>query len=282
MELQQGNSGCKLFLLSKDGRSFVRKFSAHSTYGARLITQAAKQQAYSEISNLPFYVPAVYMINQKYFDMEHFVSRSAMAYLLEDGKNAADKIFECIAKFISHSIAKSNYEVLDLERIAIKIESVYKGLAYAGITAPFSQEELIRYVNDHKQIMIPAGNCHGDLTLSNILIGEKNKIAFIDFLDTFYETPLQDMVKIRQDTQYAWWSILPNSFTVSEKTKNAILMQHLDKRFDVEFMRYSFYKNTYTLFQTISILRILPYVTDHLQRKILVYNALRDLRAKWT
>lgn len=52
-------------------------------------------------------------------------------------------------------------------------------------------------------IELPVGRCHGDLTFSNILfLGQK--IVLIDFLDNFIETPLQDIVKLRQDTKHFW------------------------------------------------------------------------------
>ena len=56
-----------------------------------------------------------------------------------------------------------------------------------------------------KKIKLPINICHGDLTLCNILIKNKEKNIFlIDFLDSFLESPIVDMVKIRQDTKYKW------------------------------------------------------------------------------
>ena len=50
-------------------------------------------------------------------------------------------------------------------------------------------------------MLIPVGTCHGDLTFSNILFNGNN-YYLIDFLDSFIESPLLDIVKLRQDT--AW------------------------------------------------------------------------------
>ena len=41
--------------------------------------------------------------------------------------------------------------------------------------------------------------------MTNTLIDlESRKIAVIDFLDTFCDSPLQDLAKLRQDTAYGW------------------------------------------------------------------------------
>ena len=45
------------------------------------------------------------------------------------------------------------------------------------------------------EIEIPMGKCHGDLTFSNILFNGNN-YYLIDFLDSFIESPLLDLVKI--------------------------------------------------------------------------------------
>lgn len=55
-------------------------------------------------------------------------------------------------------------------------------------------------------LRIPLGMCHGDLTLSNILVQESthDRIVLIDFLDSFVESPLADMAKLNQDLSHAW------------------------------------------------------------------------------
>ena len=56
-----------------------------------------------------------------------------------------------------------------------------------------------------RAISIPIGFCHGDLTFSNIMFAlDDNQVGLIDFLDSFIETPLIDLVKLRQDTHFHW------------------------------------------------------------------------------
>lgn len=70
-------------------------------------------------------------------------------------------------------------------------------------------------------IYLPIGACHGDFTLSNVLVltplsgdglplspraqtKDTFRIALIDFLDSFVESPLADMAKLCQDLKYGW------------------------------------------------------------------------------
>lgn len=70
---------------------------------------------------------------------------------------------------------------------------------------------------------IPLGKCHGDLTLSNLLVQERfardsePTIVVIDFLDSFIESPLADLAKMAQDLLYGWTLRL----TMIEQTRTA-------------------------------------------------------------
>ncbi len=55
--------------------------------------------------------------------------------------------------------------------------------------------------------MMPVGICHGDLTFSNMLFNGNN-YYLIDFLDSFVESPLLDIVKLRQDSAYLWSQLM--------------------------------------------------------------------------
>ena len=84
-----------------------------------------------------------------------------------------------------------------------------------------------------REIILPIGICHGDLTLSNILCGQ-NQLIFIDWLDSFIDTPLIDIAKLRQDTRF-YWSLLLYTQPYN-KCRIISILEHLDqqivKRFD--------------------------------------------------
>lgn len=103
-------------------------------------------------------------------------------------------------------------------------------------------------------MIVPLKYCHGDLTLSNILY-ESDEIYFIDFLDNFANTILQDMSKIRQDTQFKLIMEM-NNIKNANMTKN---LNILDSAFNELFSEYPFYNKYYNYFQFLSLMRILPY-----------------------
>jgi len=98
-----------------------------------------------------------------------------------------------------------------------------------------------------EKIIVPIGECHGDLTFCNIISGDKT--YFIDFLPCYVESPLCDMVKLRQDTLHGWSS--------------QFIQTRDEKKWDLEldkiFSKYDFYNKYYWLFSFINLLRIVPY-----------------------
>lgn len=115
--------------------------------------------------------------------------------------------------------------------------------------------ENMEYISNQK---IPIGICHGDLTFSNILVdNNRMQLYLIDFLDSFIESPLLDIVKIRQDTKYLWTLNLYNHNY--DRNKTIIILNYLDKMIDKYFQKYDFYVNCYKYFQIINLLRVLQY-----------------------
>ena len=122
-------------------------------------------------------------------------------------------------------------------------------------------------------IKIPIGKCHGDLTFSNILFATDN-IYFIDYLDSFIETPIQDIVKLRQDTKY-FWSVMMyhNSYDI---VRLNMIFKYIDTQIDNYFKNVDSYNDIYDTLHLMNILRILPYVKEE-KIKNFVINILMSL-----
>ena len=109
-----------------------------------------------------------------------------------------------------------------------------------------------------KEVSVPVGFSHGDLTLSNILIsGESRKAYVIDFLDTFVNSPLQDIVKFRQDTKHKWITFLEES--KGDMGRILVTLDYIDKHFVANFETQAFWPAV-ALFDAFSLLRLLPYI----------------------
>ena len=112
---------------------------------------------------------------------------------------------------------------------------------------------------------LPVGRCHGDLTFSNILFSKSN-FYLIDFLDSFIETPLMDIVKLRQDSAYGWSKLMfAGTF---DQTRLQIVSKRIDDGLQNRFSKYDWYKKYYQCFQLMNFLRILQYAKEE---KVIVY-----------
>jgi hypothetical protein len=122
------------------------------------------------------------------------------------------------------------------------------------------------------------GLCHGDLTLSNILFKGRT-LYLLDFLDCYVESPLQDIAKIRQDTNFLWSLQLYQAEFNQPRVQ--IALQYLDQKIDASFQPYEWYRSHYELFQFINLMRVLPYCSES-KTAALVTRALDSMLEKFT
>lgn len=111
-------------------------------------------------------------------------------------------------------------------------------------------------------------SCHGDLTLSNILFSN-TKYYLIDYLDSYIESPVMDIIKLRQDTLHKW--VLLMTTDGYDKMYINIVLDYLDKRIQEAFSNCDWYKY-YNIFAAINMFRILPYsLKDGITSKKVTY-----------
>jgi hypothetical protein len=107
---------------------------------------------------------------------------------------------------------------------------------------------------------LPKGTCHGDFTFSNLLFGD-SKIYLLDFLDSFIESPLIDIVKIRQDTCFYWSILLETEMPSYKKNKLIQTFNFLDR--DIALFCNNLGLNQwYNYLQAFNFLRIIPYLNN--------------------
>jgi hypothetical protein len=125
------------------------------------------------------------------------------------------------------------------------------------------------------ELLMPLGPCHGDLTLSNLILDPASGITLIDFLDTFFETPLQDVAKLKQDFVYGW-SFRKDPPALAIKAE--ILCHHHFPQAIVQIER--MYPNQVRLLTMMTLARIAPYVTDSVTQRWLVRSLSNCLEVK--
>jgi tRNA A-37 threonylcarbamoyl transferase component Bud32 len=178
--------------------------------------------------------------------------------------------FNIITSFIDENIKNSkmiNFTRNFEEKIISKYSEIIKNKVNLNRKDDINKyyKYLIKFINDN-DIILPSGVSHGDLTLSNILF-DLNNIYFIDFLDNFINTPFQDIIKLRQDTQFLW-SYKLNKALIDCKLNDSDLitlkknLQILDKLIHGYYKNDDFYAKYYNFYQIFNFFRILPYSKD--------------------
>jgi hypothetical protein len=273
----EGNSGCEIRVFNKAEQAFVRKKSAGPGYDQRLLAQAEKQKKFKKyLTSLEnICVPDVVEVGDDSFVMSFFHGDDAITFLDNCSIQQLDSLVGTLTRFIEYEVNTSSESLFDKDIFLDKFLMVEKKINHSELDF----DKIRAYFESLPVKPIPAGTCHGDLTFSNILFSKSDKICLIDFLDTFYETPLQDMVKIRQDTVYNWTKLMCSQN--HDDTRYGMVMSYLDSNLHTFFKQYDFYDVYYKPFQIMNHLRILPYAKNQIVKNH-VTTKLKEMVGAWT
>lgn len=235
-----GFSGAKLEIISN---GVLRKSG-----GERLVKQAKKQQLYE--NNGIIKAPKVLEIGPDYFDMQYIRNIGVMGFLNRASKKHLDILLCHILAFFITNYSQIPYTEFKNE-IAAKCSSL-------GVDLPIPNS-----------IRLPSGYNHGDLTLGNILYSSKlTTFYLVDFLDSYIDSPVLDLVKFRQDTHLKWCLFIYNDMN---NLRAKIALDYLDKKllemYDIPH---------YNLLQKINLYRIIPYCRTKLEKDY-VFSLISEL-----
>jgi hypothetical protein len=256
-----GHSGCKFIFNEEDGT--VIKSTEDSKYPPdRFERQIEKQQQFYQdhLGDGPVKTPFVFGL----FDCHHHCSAvMELVYGLdpiEFLQIASDieclRFFKKIAGIVNEYLSDSEYKEIDFNIVAKKYFSVCNKLPMDQVQ--WLDIHWLEFAKERSPIVLPVGPCHGDLTLSNMILDESH-IVLLDFMETFLDTPLQDIVKLRQDTKHGWTVFrYPGHIKNMEKLKSRLFA--LDQYLILEWPRMHDWQ--YDLFQFLNLARILPYAKE--------------------
>tara|TARA_A100001015_G_scaffold191247_1_gene213077 strand:- start:1324 stop:2100 length:777 start_codon:yes stop_codon:yes gene_type:complete len=236
----QGRSKSKL-TINIDNKTIEK---TNRNYSERLNVQALKQNNFD--SNL-FKVPKIHSFAKHGFVMEYIDGKNFVEFF--ENSNVQE-IYNAYKIFNQYFSSFSTEDQLINNQLIKKLNLLNKKSKYKKII-----KNILKIV-ENNNISVPIGTCHGDLTFSNMVF-KNEKIYLVDFLDSFIDSKIIDLIKIRQDTAF-FWSLEVNKIS-SRKTE--MVLKKLDE------ILYKKHKNTinsleYKVLEIVNYLRIEPYLSD--------------------
>lgn len=267
MEIEvKGHSGCSIDIIRQKKNLIIEKATRDPKYVERLYQQALKQKKASETNFQFICIPEILNITKSdtemVIQMEYVYSKNFVDYFENAGFEQVNYFVKAIDIFLKSEIERSEMQDLQSSIVLEKFADVKKKTLDNSFTEGREDVKDILERSENQfnllptTISMPVGICHGDLTLSNILFNGNNYFL-IDFLDSFIESPLLDMVKIRQDTAHHWSPLM--YVGEYDKTRFNIIASKIDAELDAFFLQYEWYQKYYDTFQLMNLLRVLQY-----------------------
>lgn len=259
--LLKGYSGCKILLVDAPEKSFIRKISSDRAYNERLLKQCRKQSMCG-FGKTPRVFGSGYVDGLFFFDMQYVRGATLAEYLLQVPatylKATVEKIYSAAAH--GYCVGGNNGICAEIQTsIRGKIESLRRlQSAYANLT------EVLEYLDSLSWSGIRVGDCHGDMTLENIIVDSAGEFYMIDFLDSFAESPVVDIAKILQDI-FLRWSYRYRTLSVYEDIR---LSDACDVFLGLLGRDVSLKKTAFDIL-LVNLLRIYPYIKDEKTRVFL-------------
>jgi len=247
-----GHSGCRVEILA----GMVLKQATTASSAGRLQVQREKQQHFKTAIN-QIRVPKVLYYNAMSFAMEYLNMLDCIEFFEVAAPKTIESRVNLLVQLILEELKAAKLREVNSNLFLEKLDTIQKRVP-EGIW----QEYYAYHVSKireclSRRLVIPLGQCHGDLTFSNIMFSlEAAEIGLIDFLDSFLESPIVDIIKMRQDTRYNWtsrWCGRPH-----DTVRVSIVMFWLDKLLESAFGQI-IHASYFRVVEMLNYFRIAPY-----------------------
>ena len=262
----RGNSGCVVSVVETPRGAVVVK-SAAGLQSDRLRLQIDKQRAARRSNTLSYVrVPAVLdetTDGDAYAaTMEYVYFQSAPEFFNRASITDIGRVAEHVVGFVQGELQRSTTTRVPIDPVVTKLATIEASLAPTPRWQQYRPHVLRLRARalDFGAMDLPIGACHGDLTMSNIMIAsDSSAIALIDFLDSFIESPLIDLAKLRQDTRFHWSALMTESAV--DRLRYGQVMGALDELLQEPFAGLDWHANYLGFMTELTLLRIAPYAT---------------------
>ncbi len=264
----EGRSGCPIKIVEKGGLIYVNKGSASLSYNERLKKQALKQNDFKAIypENSSLRAPEVYSVGVAqdglaFFEMEYARGEKFSDFFPGLSLPQLDTVVEIFIKHFQSAMESASWLDLPVKITKLKAEEVQQKVMPMTHYAEDLKNTLFGYLLDKKpEASLPQSFCHGDFTFSNMLFKENGQIYVFDFLDSFIESPLIDLVKLRQDTKFLWSVLIDENLENHKIIKVIQILKYMDARLAIFLGELNpGIQQWYAYLEVFNLARIMPY-----------------------
>ena len=270
----KGLSGAKIYLIYKNGKTFIRKQSFNKKVSRRLKEQYEKILSFqdSRIQKIKI-LNSGYKNKLFYYDMDFINGQTLENFIIKKPLNFTLSILDNLIVYIQKNRHRKFYNNKTDKKFNLKINELEK-----LIIQNKKIKELKKKFNILKKTNwdnFPLSENHGDLSLENILINRRKKIFFIDMSKNFIDSYLFDVSNLIFDLLF-FWSIKKNQGDalkfVNYKFKYDYIKNYVVSKFKsiLTNEEFEFVKKLLIL----DILRVLPYIKNKQLQKKLTKNLL--------
>ena len=195
---------------------------------------------------------------KKYVISEYIEGNTGDLILTNLGYNEIKLIKNFIEEYFIFLKKNVKWTKLEKKIVIVKLDKIKKKIKIPILMSLFKKNKK-KIINELSYIKyFPRSFCHGDLTLSNMIITKK-EIYLIDFLKTYNEGITQDLSKIHQEFILGWSArkLDKQDLLRSETIYQKIIPNNFFKSFSKKFRKVLKYEILMTL------LRIFPYVNKN-------------------
>jgi len=189
------------------------------------------------------------------------------------------KLTDLFIKYLQELINSSEIKPFDYNQWLDKIHDLKFKIKDSFILDILNKLEKSKFNN-----LFYYGDYHGDFTLSNLFIYNQNdqpKIDAIDFLDTFIYSPINDLIKLRQDTKHLWTINLIKNFQEIDLNRAIIFINYIDKKIKDIIDENVILSEYYLPFQLLNLIRIIPYLKRDLKIFNYLKSEIKSLEKEW-
>jgi hypothetical protein len=316
-----GYSGCAIVVRSakpeaaeEAGCTYVlEKTSSSASYNPRLHRQIDKQDQYRQrlealahqnADGAMIVVPRVLFRHETRrhtgdvgplvvgMVFEHHVD--CLTFMAKSPINDVKSLLRTLVRVVESHVALSPLAHVPSETISLKLHDVIR-VVRGNSRLNDVADEIVEVVTSLRQWIdtspsheMPVGTCHGDLTLSNILVQLNSmvdgvrvlRVVLIDFLDSFVETPLADLAKLSQDLVYGWTLRMAPSTSGLDRVRLYIAFADARDQLQAAFGGHAWYQRYFRFFFVVNQLRVLQYSKSQDDTEYLL-RSVREQFAVW-